>query len=101
MQSELLQKIEMAAAKGEPIPKDLQPPEVMLYHMLSGLYARYQCRKCSKEQAQDIKRQILGTYSRMKNEYDQFTAICRDYQERIRKSYEPKEETNILHTRAV
>lgn len=98
MQSELLQKIETAAAKSEPIPKDLQPPEAMLYHMLSGLYARYQCRKCSKEQAQELKRQIMGTYKRMKNEYDQFTAICRNYQERIRKNYDSEKKLPASRT---
>lgn len=80
-------EIEKLAADGKPIPKDLPPAETMLYYMLSGLYARYQTKKLSKEDARQHKQQILSVYKRFKDDYEQFTSICKEYQERIRSTY--------------
>jgi hypothetical protein len=87
MQSELLQKIEHDAARGKPCPKDLKPPETMLYYMLAGLYARYQSGKLTTEQGKQHKQQIMGAYKRYRDEYLQFTTICKQYQAQIRAGY--------------
>ena len=90
MQSELLQKIEHDAACGKPCPKDLEPPETMLYYMLLGVYAAYHSREISAEQGKEQKRQILNTYKRVKEDYEQYTDICKEYQRCIR-------EETIMH----
>lgn len=87
MQSELLQRIERAAAAGQPAPKDLRPPEAMLYHMLLGVYAAYHAGRLSKEQGHDKKIEIYGVYNRMATEYKQFTELAALYQQRIREGY--------------
>ena len=87
MPSELLQKIEQAAAVGKPAPKDLKPPEMMLYYMLLGVYTRYQCGKITKEEGHDMKKQVYTTYRKFLEEYEQFTEICKLYQQRIREGY--------------
>ena len=76
--------IEKAALKGEQIPKDLPAHDIMLYYMLTGLYARYQARLLTKAEAQKHKQTILNTYQRVKAEYEQFTEICKLYQEKIK-----------------
>lgn len=76
--------IEKAALKGEPIPKDLPAHDIMLYYMLTGLYARYQARLITKTEAQKHKQAIMNTYQRVKDDYEQFTAICREYQRRLK-----------------
>ena len=73
--------IERAALNGEPIPKDLKVYDTMLYYMLSGLYARYRARLITQDEARQHKQVILSVYQRVKNEYEQFTAICKQYQE--------------------
>lgn len=101
MQSELLQKIERAAAANKPAPKDLRPPEAMLYYMLLGIYAAYQAGRLTKEQGHDKKTEVYAVYNRMATEYTQFTELCAEYQKRIRDGYSvggieviPKEEEN-------
>lgn len=87
MQSELLQMIEREAAKGKELPKGLRPPEVMLYYMLSGVYASYQAGKLTKEQGHDKKVEVYAVYNRMATEYKQFTELCATYQSRLREGY--------------
>lgn len=87
MQSELLKKIEHDAACGQPVPKDLKPVEAMLYYMLMGLYASYQSGRLTKEQGHNYKNQIYAVYQRYKLEYEQFTEVCKLYQDRIREGY--------------
>lgn len=101
MQSELLQKIEHSAAHGKPCPKDLKPPETMLYYMLMGVYASYQAGKITKEEGHQHKVSVYGIYKKIKAEYEQYIEICRLYQQRIREGYSvggvtiiPKEENN-------
>lgn len=101
MQSELLQRIERAAAASKPAPPDLKPPEAMLYHMLVGLYAAYHAGKLSKEQGHDKKIEVYTVYKRMATEYKQFTELAALYQQRIREGYSvggikviPKEENH-------
>lgn len=95
MQSELLQKIEHDAARGKPCPKDLEPPETMLYYMLMGVYATYQAGKITKEQGHDKKVQVYAVYNRMATEYRQFTELCAEYQKRIRDGYSVSDMTII------
>ena len=87
MQSELLQRIERDAAANKPVPKDLEPPETMLYYMLSGLYAQYHAKQISKDDAQQRKRYALMMYKRYKEDYEQFCNICKRYQELIKEGY--------------
>lgn len=101
MQSELLKKIENDAAKHKPCPKELDPPETMLYYMLMGVYSSYQAGKITREQGHQIKVSIYTTYQKLKAEYDQFTEICKIYQQRLLDGYSvggvtiiPKEENH-------
>ena len=87
MQSELLQMIEREAAKGKELPEDLRPPEVMLYYMLSGVYASYQAGKLTKEQGHQKKIEVYGIYKKFAAEYEQFIKVCAEYQKRIREGY--------------
>ena len=87
MQSELLQRIERAAASNKPAPENLKPPEAMLYYMLVGVYAAYQSGRINKEQGHDKKVQVYAVYNRMATEYRQFTELCAEYQKRIRDGY--------------
>ena len=95
MQSELLQRIERAAAASKPAPKDLRPPEAMLYYMLLGVYAAYQAGRLTKEQGHDKKVQVYAVYNRMATEYRQFTELCAEYQKRIRDGYSVSDMTII------
>lgn len=79
--------IEKAASKGEPIPQDLKPYDTMLYYMLTGLYARYQARLINKEEAKQQKKVIMNTYKSVKDDYEQYTSICKMYQEEIHSKY--------------
>lgn len=88
MQSEQLKELEKLAAKGETLPENLKPPETMLYYMLSGLYARYHTGRLSREAAQAQKQKILSVYKRFREDYEQFTAVCREYQSRLRNGYQ-------------
>ena len=88
MQSELLQMIEREAAKGKELPEDLRPPEVMLYYMLSGVYASYQAGKLTKEQGHQKKIEVYGIYKKFAAEYEQFTKVCAEYQNRLRNGYQ-------------
>lgn len=87
MQSELLKEIEKAAAANKPAPKDLRPPETMLYYMLMGVYAAYQSGRITKEQGHEKKVRVYAVYKRMAAEYSQFTEICCEYQKRLREGY--------------
>ena len=87
MQSELLQRIEKAAAANKPAPENLNPPETMLYYMLMGVYASYQAGKISKGEGREKKVRVYAVYKRMAAEYSQFTEICCEYQKRLRKGY--------------
>lgn len=79
-----LEQLEKLASNGEPIPDDLPPPETMLYYMLLGVYAAYHAREITAAQGKERKRQILNTYQRVKDDYEQYTGICKEYQRRIR-----------------
>ena len=101
MQSELLQKIEHDAATGAPAPKDLNPPETMLYYMLFGIYSSYQAGRIDKEKGHELKTAAFNTYHRFLAEYNQFTEIAKEYQKRLREGYSiegitiiPKEDNN-------
>ena len=102
MQSELLQRIEHDAASGKPVPKDLKPPETMLYYMLFGIYASYQAGKIDKEKGHELKTAAYNTYHKFLAEYTQFTEIAKEYQRRLREGYSiegitiiPKEDSNV------
>ena len=84
MQSEQLKELEKQAANNKPVPKDLEPPETMLFYMLSGLYAQYHAKQISKDDAQQRKRYALMMYKRYREDYEQFCDICKRYQEQIR-----------------
>lgn len=81
-------ELEKLAVRGSELPKDLAPPEVMLYYMLSGLYARYQTKKIDRECTVRHKQRITSVYKRFREDYEQFTAVCREYQSRLRNGYQ-------------
>ena len=87
MQSELFQNLEKMAAKGIEAPKTLEPPEMMLYYMLMGLYSTYQSGKLTKEQGQERKRQIYNTFEKVEADYKQYIQITKEYQKRLREGY--------------
>lgn len=87
MQSELLQRIERAAASNKPAPENLKPPETMLFYMLSGLYAQYHSKRISREEAQKRKSYAMIMYKRYQDDYKQFCDICKRYQELIKEGY--------------
>lgn len=80
-------EIERLAAKDQPMPDDLTPPQVMLYHTFAALYARYRLRTIDNDEAKSLKRAILTAYQRMDDEYNQFLTICKEYQQRIKQNY--------------
>lgn len=79
--------LEKLASRGAACPKNITPPEVMLFHTLSALYAQYQLGKISKEDAQVEKKQIYKAYERMNTEYNSYIKLCKDLQEIIRNGY--------------
>lgn len=87
MQSEQLKELEKLAASDSPCPKDLEPPETMLFYMLSGLYAQYHSKRISKEEAQKRKSYAMIMYKRYQDDYKQFCDICKRYQELIKEGY--------------
>lgn len=80
-------EIERLAAKGQPMPDNLTPPQVMLYHTFAALYTRYKLRTIDNNEAKRFKREILTAYQRMNDEYNQFLTICKEYQQRIKQNY--------------
>lgn len=80
-------EIERLAAKDQPMPDGLTPPQVMLYQTFSALYTRYRLRTIDNEEAKHFKREILTAYQRMNDEYNQFLTICKEYQQRIKQNY--------------
>lgn len=83
-------EIERLAAKDQPMPDNLTPPQVMLYQTFSALYTRYRLRTIDNDEAKQLKRAILTAYKRMEDEYNQFLTICKEYQQRIREGYQPR-----------
>lgn len=81
-------EIERLAAKDQPMPDGLTPPQVMLYQTFAALYIRYRLRAIDNDEAKRLKRTILTAYKRMDDEYNQFLTICKVYQQRIREGYQ-------------
>lgn len=99
MSEDRVKEIEKAAATASSCPKDLKPPEKMLYFMLFGVYASYQSGKVNKEQGHELKNEAYHTYQQVKTEYEQYINVCSQMQDKIRKGYSvggvtviPKEE---------
>ena len=82
------EQIEILAMNNKPMPDNLSPPQVMLFQTMAALYARYRTGIISREQGRKNKSAILCAYQRMNNEYEQFLAICREYQKRIVNGYD-------------
>lgn len=80
-------EIERLAAKDQPMPDGLTPPQVMLYQTFAALYARYRLRTIDNDEAKSLQRAILTAYQRMDDEYNQFLTICKEYQQRIKQNY--------------
>lgn len=80
-------EIERLAAKDQPMPDSLAPPQVMLFQTFSALYTRYKLRTIDNDEAKQLKRAILTAYQRMDDEYNQFLTICKEYQQRIKQNY--------------
>ena len=89
-------QIESDAAHGKPIPKNLDPPEVMLFQSLSALYQRYRCKGITPEQGASEKQVIVNSYKRMRADYDQLHEICKLYQMRLKEGYGRYEGTDKL-----
>jgi hypothetical protein len=81
-------EIERLAAKDQPMPDNLTPPQVMLFQTFAALYTRYRLRTIDNDEAKQLKREILTAYKRMDDEYNQFLTICKVYQQRIREGYQ-------------
>ena len=81
-------EIERLAAKDQPMPDNLTPPQVMLYQTFAALYIRYRLRAIDNNEAKENKRKILSAYRRMDDEYNQFLTICKEYQQRVREGYQ-------------
>lgn len=79
--------LEKLASKGAKCPANITPPETMLFHTLSALYAKYQLGKISREDAQVEKKQIYKAYERMNTEYLSHIKLCKDLQDIIRNGY--------------
>lgn len=79
--------LEKLASRGATCPKNITPPEIMLFHTLSALYAKYQLGKISREDAQTEKKQIYKAYERMNTEYLSYIKLCKDLQDIIRDGY--------------
>lgn len=80
-------EIERLAAKDQPMPDKLTPPEVMLFQALASLYGRYRLRLIDKPTAQKEKKKIYSAFKRMNEEYRQFIEINKFLQEKIRREY--------------
>lgn len=85
--TDLLKTIEHEAATGKPAPKDLNPPETMLYYMLFGIYSSYQAGKIDKAKGHELKTAAYNTYHKFLAEYTQFVEISKEYQRRLREGY--------------
>ena len=83
-------EIERLAAKDQPMPDNLTPPQVMLYQTFAALYTRYKLRTIDNDEAKSLKLSILSAYKRMNDDYNQFLTICKEYQQRIREGYQPR-----------
>lgn len=80
-------ELEKLASRGAACPKNITPPEIMLFHTLSALYAKYQLGKIGREDAQVEKKQIYKAYERMNTEYLSCIKLCKDLQDIIRNGY--------------
>ena len=92
----LLEIIKSDAAHGKPIPKNLDPPEVMLYQSLAALYQRYRSGGITPEQGASEKQVIVNSYKRMRADYNQLHEICKLYQMRLKEGYGRYEGTDKL-----
>lgn len=82
-----MKDIERAAASAAPCPKNLKPPEKMLYFMLLGVYASYQAGKIDKEQGHNLKSEAYSTYQQVKSDYEQYIEVAKQMQDKIRNGY--------------
>ena len=87
MSEDRVKEIEKAAATASSCPKDLKPPEKMLYFMLLGVYASYQSGKIDKEQGHNLKLEAYSTYQRVKTDYEQYIKVSKQMQDKIRNGY--------------
>lgn len=58
----LLKELEKMAARNEPMPKNLTPPQVHLYLSLVLLYRLYRLKVYTKNQASAEKKKIIDAY---------------------------------------
>ena len=91
MLSEQLAKI---AYNGGDMPKNLEPPEVMLFQSMAALSLRYRMGGISAEKASTEKQGIYNAYRRMRADYDNLLEVCKLYQTRLREGYGRNESTN-------
>ena len=81
------EQIEQYAAKAQPIPKDLTPPEAMLYHMLLPLYEVYRRGVIGKDEGKARKQRIYNVYEQFRSQYKAYLDICAQCQKQIREGY--------------
>lgn len=78
--------IEILAHDNRPMPEFSAFADICLYQAFANLYSRLNLKQIARDQAKIEKKRILKTYLQMKSESEQYTAVCREYQENIRKS---------------
>lgn len=81
-----IDEIEQSAAKNRPLLNYLTTPETCLYVSLRTLYESYYAKKITREAAQTEKAKILSQCEEFESEYALWTAVCKYYQENIRKA---------------
>lgn len=60
------------------IPKDLNPPEKFLYLAMRHLYGLYEIRAISKDEASEIKRELLKDFSGYIDTYKKYMSTIRE-----------------------
>lgn len=81
------EQIEQCAANARPIPKDLAPPEAMLYHMLLPLYEVYRKGVIDKNEGKVRKQKIYNVYEQFRCQYKAYIDICAQCQKQIKEGY--------------
>ena len=91
-------EIERLAAKDQPMPDGLTPPQVMLFQTFAALYIRYRLRAIDSNEAKESKQELQ--YRGSNNSISAIPFVCiqlllnaskrffrKEYQQRIKQNY--------------